>query len=732
MTGFFYEFLYTALLSVTASLYYTGVAGAEVPVWVPACAALVPTAILTLLIHMKARERAMLLGILAAGLAGAFMVRGRIAEHFSPEDYPWLVPVLLISVLSFAAGLLAARHMSVRIAVSVCAFVLLVLTLLSLIGAPAAGIFCAMSFILLSIVTDVSVKWKKEGNTDIRMYMVCTAPFLAVIMLGASMIHYPDKPYDWQLFINIWTRVVGVFDRISFNFDVGDDSITGFSDDGMLHASLTSDNREVLSVTTSTDVNAPIYIAGAVFDRFDGHGWSMTDDSELPMHTLDAAESLSAVRSLGLTQRDYYREVSFELEYTEAKTRYLFAPTKLTLMKPVSGSITAAEKGGSYSFDGYNTWHLQLSEAYLRPNADNPGFYEFMKGGSIPDEYSWTQAVRDLTFGQKDTAPSYKTYLDQIKHINDVYRESIRVSAQLKEKLGSLYDGAVSGYEKMKRLESALSVMEYSLDPPDIPASVNTASEYLDFFLLDGRKGYCSYYATAFVLLAREQGLPARYVQGFRVPTGRKGMYYVTSDMAHAWPEVYFEGRGWMAFDPTPGFYSESEWTMSTVPAQTGDTGAPARDVFESPDDEDEDESPEEEEEEKISAEFSVIAVPFLAVLLFVAAFVIISRSVMRARIGRMNGREKYALVSRDCLEILKLAGKGIGAGETLSEYALRVRKETGDEALSFIPCYETILYDDGGSVCSDTDTVYGCRSDLMRYLKKKSRFRYLFKVIKG
>ena len=69
---------------------------------------------------------------------------------------------------------------------------------------------------------------------------------------------------------------------------------------------------------------------------------------------------------------------------------------------------------------------------------------------------------------------------------------------------------------------------------------------------------------------------------------------------------------------------------------------------------------------------------------------------------------------------------------QVASEYADRIRKETGDEALSFIPCYETILYDDGETCPDEADIVYACRSDLMRYLKKKSRFRYLFKIVKG
>ena len=71
--------------------------------------------------------------------------------------------------------------------------------------------------------------------------------------------------------------------------------------------------------------------------------------------------------------------------------------------------------------------------------------------------------------------------------------------------------------------------MEYSLDPPDIPASVKDASAYLDFFLSESRRGYCSYYASAFVLLAREQVLPARYVQGYRVSTIGKRAFYECS-----------------------------------------------------------------------------------------------------------------------------------------------------------------------------------------------------------
>ena len=42
------------------------------------------------------------------------------------------------------------------------------------------------------------------------------------------------------------------------------------------------------------------------------------------------------------------------------------------------------------------------------------------------------------------------------------------------------------------------------------------------------------------------------YVQGYRLDAKGHGTYTVTTDMAHAWPEVYFEGKGWIAFESTP------------------------------------------------------------------------------------------------------------------------------------------------------------------------------------
>lgn len=73
-------------------------------------------------------------------------------------------------------------------------------------------------------------------------------------------------------------------------------------------------------------------------------------------------------------------------------------------------------------------------------------------------------------------------------------------------------------------------------------------------FLFDVKAGHCEYFASAMAVLLRQGGVPTRLVTGFY--GGRyveQGDYYaVRQGDAHAWVEVYFPGRGWQVFDPTP------------------------------------------------------------------------------------------------------------------------------------------------------------------------------------
>lgn len=69
----------------------------------------------------------------------------------------------------------------------------------------------------------------------------------------------------------------------------------------------------------------------------------------------------------------------------------------------------------------------------------------------------------------------------------------------------------------------------------------------------DGRRGFCQQFAAAMAVMARELGIPARVAVGFLTPerVGPDEWEYSTHDL-HAWPELYFNGAGWVRFEPTP------------------------------------------------------------------------------------------------------------------------------------------------------------------------------------
>jgi transglutaminase-like putative cysteine protease len=78
----------------------------------------------------------------------------------------------------------------------------------------------------------------------------------------------------------------------------------------------------------------------------------------------------------------------------------------------------------------------------------------------------------------------------------------------------------------------------------------------LEAFLFDQKTGYCEQFAGAYAAMARSIGLPARVAVGFT--TGDRDpkdptLYQVKGKHAHAWPEVYLSGYGWVPFEPTPG-----------------------------------------------------------------------------------------------------------------------------------------------------------------------------------
>jgi len=83
--------------------------------------------------------------------------------------------------------------------------------------------------------------------------------------------------------------------------------------------------------------------------------------------------------------------------------------------------------------------------------------------------------------------------------------------------------------------------------------NVRIEGDLVDGFVFASRKGYCEHYASAFVLMMRAAGIPARVVTGYAgADYHSDGDYYVVrQSFAHAWAEVWLNGHGWQRIDPT-------------------------------------------------------------------------------------------------------------------------------------------------------------------------------------
>lgn len=136
-------------------------------------------------------------------------------------------------------------------------------------------------------------------------------------------------------------------------------------------------------------------------------------------------------------------------------------------------------------------------------------------------------------------------------------------------------------YDQARALEQFLRQYPYSLTTPPPPARTDPVA----YFLFDLQEGYCDYYASSMVVMARTLGLPARLAVGYLGrPPDETGVQTMRQINAHSWAEVYFAGYGWVEFEPTAGFASPRDTAVTFNPADfTVAVGPPPVNEYVSP-----------------------------------------------------------------------------------------------------------------------------------------------------
>jgi hypothetical protein len=161
-----------------------------------------------------------------------------------------------------------------------------------------------------------------------------------------------------------------------------------------------------------------------------------------------------------------------------------------------------------------------------------------------------------------ETADAYEEIIKLSEKSRQIYERYLKLPENLPQRVKdlslSLTSSNENNYDKARTIEHYLATnYPYNLDVRSTPRN----RDFVDYFLFDLKEGYCSYYASAMAILARCAGLPARYVEGYMLPPepleDDRTAFIITNMQAHAWVEIYFEGYGWLPFEPTSPFRSQ-------------------------------------------------------------------------------------------------------------------------------------------------------------------------------
>lgn len=417
-----------------------------------------------------------------------------------------------------------------------------------------AGTAFTMLFIVIVMEDWVESKWEKVRGENSYKLLPGIMPFLVVYLSILLILPVIEKPYDWQWAKALYQKTSEKLTEYTENlFHIGqedmDFAMSGFSEKGSLFAGVQSENRELMKIRTGYDGGTALYLTGKIFDSFDGRNWRSRGGEDQDNRLMDVLEMSYALSRYEENDKwKYFKTNQLEMTYQYFHTDYLLAPSKAWEIKGENSGYHV--KGENLLFDrnaGFGTYYsLKFSQLSM----SREEFTDFLQWNGEESEDEWEKVSLQYTQDKIRMEELY-AYSGEIK---EKYSQKTEISPKVQDWILQHTEGAVTATEKLQRIEASLAAMEYNKNPGALPDQVTDERSFLDFFLLESQKGYCTHYATAFVLLARAEGFPARYVQGFCVPITNEKETVVYSDMAHAWPEIYIEGKGWIAFEPTPGY----------------------------------------------------------------------------------------------------------------------------------------------------------------------------------
>ena len=323
------------------------------------------------------------------------------------------------------------------------------------------------------------------------------------------------------------------------------DYITGVDRDGSLKegrldemGDLKVKRRHYITAEISNTQNN-VYLRGFIGSSYDGRRWTAPDYGE----SGDFIDSLNGV--------DAYPTSLYSSLLRTTKSGSSYPTGKVYLYNFRRKKDYAYITYGMYSSLGFT-----VSDDRTFSAKDNSDYiYQcYLLGGQLVDVSGSPIVSNEVTAELLDRYDEF------------VREQYLSLPDSVPESVTSITDGAFSG--KAATVDYVRDYLathtEYSLSSAKLPSG----AEFTDFFINEQGHGYSAHYATAAAVLLRSAGIPARYVEGYYLPSNVIGeseqlsngdrKIDVTDEYAHAWIEIYYDHYGWVPVEVTPGFYSES------------------------------------------------------------------------------------------------------------------------------------------------------------------------------
>ncbi|MEI7868650.1 MAG: DUF3488 and transglutaminase-like domain-containing protein [Candidatus Methylumidiphilus sp.] len=289
------------------------------------------------------------------------------------------------------------------------------------------------------------------------------------------------------------------------------------------------------------------------FPRINGPLWELPDDSHNAKTGLSDTISPGSFSRLALSQETAFR-VDFERELPPPKDRYWRGPVfwytngdKWTLL-PTIPIVLGHKPQFEDSFKNY--------VVTLEPH-NQRWIFAMDLPNSFPSEFDETADYQLLSKTDVTERKQYRLSSGTIYTTGALSKSDAKKGLQLPTNTGIRLQQLVKGWQvgnptAKLLVEKALRYFRdeafyYTLTPPLLKG------DPVESFLFETRRGFCEHYATAFVILMRIGGVPARVVTGYQGGQWNSiGRFLeVKQADAHAWAEVWLPESGWTRVDPT-------------------------------------------------------------------------------------------------------------------------------------------------------------------------------------